>query len=144
MTVLHAYTLILVNIQCLQFVLYSLLLKQKHNLCVWRGIKTNSRPNYSNAHKLLHEHTILHSSRCKKIRYCERNFDSHWNQRCLENGAKFSHWMSQNLISIFFLWIDLMQKCVFKLLFSQYVQIKCNLDSVFDLVSQYNGLFIGI
>ena len=31
----------------------------------------------------------------------------HWNQRCLESGAKFTQWMSQNLNSIFFLCIDL-------------------------------------
>ena len=31
---------------------------------------------------------------------------------CLENEAKFTHWMSQNLNSIFFLWIDLTYKCL--------------------------------
>ena len=35
----------------------------------------------------------------------------HWNQRCLENGAEFTNWMSQNLHSIFFLWIDLTYMC---------------------------------
>ena len=38
----------------------------------------------------------------------------HWNQRCLENGAKFTHWMSQILNSIFFLWIDLKLKTIHK------------------------------
>ena len=31
-----------------------------------------------------------------------------------ENGAKFTHWMSQNLNSISFLWIDLTYKCFIK------------------------------
>ena len=64
--------------------------------------------------KLLHEHTkylliymyvhvcILRASWSKKAKYCElKKFGclpcGHWNQRCLENGAKFKHWMSQNL-----------------------------------------------
>ena len=60
--------------------------------------------------KLLHEHTNLHvrdvcilrASWSKKAKYCElKKFGclpcGHRNQRCLENGAKFKHWMSQNL-----------------------------------------------
>ena len=34
LTVKHAYNLNLVNIQCLQYVYYSLLLVQKHKVCV--------------------------------------------------------------------------------------------------------------
>ena len=62
--------------------------------------------------KLLHEHTIyiliyvhaciLRASWCEKARYfdvCLQHLKNltigHWNHRCMENGAKFTHLMSQ-------------------------------------------------
>ena len=36
--------LIVVNIQCLQYVFYSLLSLRKDRICMWRGIKTIARP----------------------------------------------------------------------------------------------------
>ena len=54
---------------------------------------------------------ILRASWCKKARYCERNVDV-----CLvvtgikdvwKMGPTFTHWMTQILNSIFFLWIGL-------------------------------------
>ena len=90
--------------------------------------------------KHLHEHTIhlliyvhaciLRASLCKKARYRDINFDV-----CLVELKMFGKWsqMSQNLNSIFFLWIDLTYKGFVRTAF----------NSVFDLVSLHDGLFSG-
>ena len=66
----------------------------------------------------------------------------HWNKDFGEWSQLYTLDVT-NLNSIFFLWNYLTYKCFVRTAFILYVQIICNLNSVFDLVPQYNGLFSG-
>ena len=90
--------------------------------------------------KLLHEHTIylliyvhaciLRASWCKKARNCERTFDIFLVVIGIKDVWKMEPswhiaWMSQNLNSIFFLWMDLTYKCFVRTAFFSYYNNFC-------------------
>ena len=96
----------------------------------WRGFSTNNEETrqvnqkycqYWKSTKLLHDHTIhlliyLHAcilrvSWCKKARYLLFALWS-WNRRLLENGAKFTDWMWQNL-KFNILFVNRLKVCLF-------------------------------
>ena len=87
----------------------------------WKALKLLHEYRYT-IYLLLYVHACsLCASWCVKAWYCERKFwclpCGHWNPKYLENGAQFTHWMSQNFNSVklvSFLWIDLTYKCFVK------------------------------